>query len=275
MSEEMESEVIDAVETEEIESEEVEQEDQEEHEESHDDSDSEEHEEAPKKRKVVFDEEQQKVFNDRIAKKVAATKAAERRAQELEARLKEYEAKIPKPEAPKVPPMPDRYDEHYEQKLADRDRAIEQAAAYKYQQAVQAQLSQHQQQEQLKAKQRELQEANTAYVQRGEKMGYKPEKLAAVTGEIIESGLGNSAQIFIRDDKSGPDICMYLSKNPDVLEEVLGMSEAMAIAHLATVVKEQAVSSARKGKTPPPPTDHLRGKGAPEGGRGPKGAIYE
>ena len=96
---------------------------------------------AAPEEKVTFDERQQEVFNSEIAKKVRATKEAQREAADLKYRLEQLEAKQTKQLAPEIPPIPDQYDQDYTSKVAARDLAISQKANYDYQQRVQSEAA--------------------------------------------------------------------------------------------------------------------------------------
>lgn len=232
--------------------------------------------EAPK---VEFTPEQQEVFNREISKKVAAKAEETRRADELQAKLKEAEAKLnPEPQRPTVPPLPDPYAADYEQQMADRDKALNEAAAYDAKQAVISEISLVQQQNAQREQQKASEAAITTYVERGENLGHKKEDVVSATEYLMNVGLSVDAQQLIRDDDSGPDMAMYLAKNPEALTELLEKQQAspvFAIAHLASVVKGAASGSFRQEKQPPEPVEHLKGRGAAEGGEGPPGATYE
>lgn len=224
--------------------------------------------------KVTFDERQQEVFNSEIAKKVRATKEAQRETADLKYRLEQLEAKQPKQLAPEIPAIPDQYDEDYTSKVAARDLAISQKANYDYQQRVQSEASlKSQQDSRTEATQRST-DAINSYVDRAEKLGHKREDVIESTQYIMDVGLGRSAQAYIRDDTNGPDVARYLAKNPSSLDEVMDMPDYMAVAHIASIVKPKAMSSFRKQTKIPEPTDHLRGKGAAEGNDGPPGATF-
>lgn len=234
---------------------------------------------APEPPKVEFSPEQQEVFNREISKKVASRAEEKRRADDLQRQLEEAQKQLnPAPQRPVVPPMPDPYAHNYEQQMQARDKAINEAAAYDSRQAVISEISLVHQQNAQREQQRAAEEAITSYVDRGVNLGHKKEEVVAATEYLMNVGLSVDAQQLIRDDKDGPDMAMFLAKNPDALNEMLekqAASPVFAIAHLASSVKQQASGSFRQGKLPPDPVDHLKGRGAAEGGGGPKGATYE
>lgn len=229
---------------------------------------------AAPEEKVTFDERQQEVFNSEISKKVGQTKKAERENAELRARIQEFESRQPKQEAPTIPPMPDAYDEDFASKVAARDTALRESASYDLQQRIRSEHSLQQQNAAKNDAAQKSHEAITSYVDRGEKLGHKREDVIESTQYLMDVGLGQSAQAFIRDDTNGPDVARYLARNPQALAEVAGMNDHMAIAHIASIIKPKAMSSFRKQNKIPEPTDHLRGRGAAEGNDGPPGATF-
>jgi len=58
-------------------------------------------------KQVEFTEEQQKVFNDAVGKKVFKLREKERESEALRRRLEELEARIPQQGRPQVPESPD------------------------------------------------------------------------------------------------------------------------------------------------------------------------
>ena len=84
-------------------------------------------------KQVEFTEEQQRIFNEAVGKKVFKLREKEREAEELRRRLEELEARIPQQGRPVVPEAPDPFalsDLEYKQKLVQRDQAIREAAAW-------------------------------------------------------------------------------------------------------------------------------------------------
>lgn len=228
--------------------------------------------------KVEFTDEQQEIFNREIGKKIAKAKQAEREAEELRQKLAEAELKLnPEPEAPQVPPMPDPYDPDYQAKMAERDAQLAAKAEYDAQQRIKQELEQARQQEAFQKQAREAQEKVQSYVERGEKLGHSQEDLVQATKYLMDVGIDAQAQSFMRDDDNGPDMAIYLAKNPQQLSELLDMQKVsphMAFAKLVTEVKT-AASVRTPPKLPPDPPTHLKGKGAPEKREGPPGATFE
>lgn len=239
-----------------------------------------EEEQPTEAEKVVFTEEQQRVFNEQISRKVKKQREAEREAEQLRQQLAEAQQKLnPEPVRPDVPPLPDPYDPDYTAKIQERDRKIQERAEFdaiaherqRYAEAIELQKQ--------KQAQEEHQKKLESYAERATNLGHELDAVVESTKYLIDSGLNQEAQAYIRDDKNGPDIAMYLAKNPTALSDLLDMQQVqphMSFAKLVTEVREKATSTARpKPKLPPDPPTHLSGKGAPEGNENPHGARFE
>ena len=238
-------------------------------------------EETPtEEKKVTFTPEQQEVFNREISKKVAAQKEVERRADEYKAQLEEANKKLnPEPVRPDIPAAPDPYASDFQQQLEARDKAIQDAAAFDAQARWQSEQALATQQQQQAEQQKAQEAAFTSYVERGDNLGHDKAELNNATEYLMNVGLAPEAQVLIRDDAAGPDMAMYLAKNPEAMNQVLELQEkgnsVMVVAHLAAEIRAKASSSFRNDQLPPDPPDHLSGGGAKEGDIGPAGATYE
>ena len=92
--------------------------------------------EGQHKQKVKLTPEQQALFEQKTAKRVWAQKDAERKAKALEQELNALRAERVRTAAPVVPPMPDQFEDGYEQKVAARDQAIADYSQWRTEQAV-------------------------------------------------------------------------------------------------------------------------------------------
>lgn len=222
--------------------------------------------------KVKFTTEQQEIFNQEIAKKVAKTKQAEQRAQELERRLREIEAKVPQDTRPEIPPMPNIYDPEYEGKVRQRDELIRRQIAWDERERQVTEQLVYQQQQLERQQVAAIQQKVETYSQRAATSGIKQETLqqaGAFVGTIIQHP---EIVNHILEDDAGPNITMYLGKNPLEAEKIAQMNPTRAAIYIETQIKPRAAT--RKTSAPPPPT-HLRGRGAAEEQDGPPGARYE
>lgn len=228
--------------------------------------------------RVEFTPEQQAKV-DEIARKAAARNleklqeavAARQAAEEQLAKLQPKPAEVPG--RPPVPPVPDPFEEGYEQKLVARDEALAKAAQWDTVQAI----SKYHQAEQQKIEQQQAQEEITktvaTYTSRAHKMGIKDAELAFAGSQIQAVGMSGELVEHILHDAQGPALAVYLGNNPEELEKIRAMPAISAAIYLETQIKPKA---ARTPKKPPPATlDPIRGSGYKEGQLGGKGLVIE
>jgi hypothetical protein len=233
-----------------------------------------------KERAVEFSEEQQKVLNEAIGKKVFKQREAERERDKLAKELEEIRKQIPKERRPEVPELPDPYaltDDQYRQQQAKRDEALRSAAAYDARQLQLQEQEQRVRAQQEQARQDALMEVVGSYTQRAKKLGVKPEELQEAAQTCGAFGLGGNDPLtqFILSDEHGPLITRYLAKNPLELEQLVAMPATQAAVRIATAIKQKAVALKPKVNTAPDPVDSPRSSGTSQKSRGPVGAIYE
>lgn len=225
-----------------------------------------------------FNEEQQRIFNDAIGKKVAklraaeeARRAAEQEAEELRKRLTEIEA----PQRPVVPDLPDPFDDAYETKMADREKAIQEAAqfdAIAHQNALRAQQEVERQQRKAMEQQ---QKAVVAYAERANKLGIKPDELQQAANVVGQYNVPIDVVNHILQDDRGAAITMYLGNNPLEIDALCQMTPAQAGAYIETKIKPSAMSARPTPNPPPSPIETPTGAGMPESGGGVAGVTYE
>ena len=213
--------------------------------------------------KVEFNEQQQQVLNDLAAKKTHKIREAERKAEDLQRQLEETRAKLPQEERPTIPDYPDSFDDAFEDKLAERDEALRNAAAFDArQEALKQQQELKQQQAQLE-QQQTLQQTVQGYSERAVKLGVSESELQMAGQAVANFGISDDVTHFILGDEQGPLITTYLAKNPNELDSLRGMNPMQAAVHIATNVKTKATAAKGTSKAPPP-ADTLGNGGAPQ-----------
>lgn len=227
---------------------------------------------------ITFSEEQQRILDEAVGKKVFKLREKEREAEALKKRLEELEAKIPEQRRPNVPDIPDPFalsDEEYKRQLYQRDEALKQAIAYDQQQQMLKQQQQQLEQQRLQKQQEVLTEKVQSYSQRAVKLGIKAEELQAAGNTIAQFGIHDDVASYILEEDSGPLITTYLSKNLLELEKVREMSPAAAAVYIATTVKQKAAALKPKVNSAPDPLEQPHGAGTAPKPRGPSGATFE
>jgi hypothetical protein len=224
---------------------------------------------------VKFTPEQQAVFNDAMNKKTAKLREIERKAEQAQQELEEARSQIPKAQRPNVPDYPDTWDDDYEGKMAARDRAVIDASAYDARDQYQQQQEQQEAYDAQVKVDESLYKASTDYGERAKKLGIPGDELQRAAQTVADYQLPIDVVRFILNEDQGPNITMYLSKNPAITQELRGMSSLEAAVKISTEIKVAAQLANKRSPPPPAPTDSVRGTGLPEGKRGPKGATFE
>ena len=220
------------------------------------------------------DEHEEPDYQKIIAEKAFEARQAKREKEELARRLAEIEAQKPKETRPNVPPIPDPWDDNFEEKLRQRDEALTRAAAYDAQQRLIQEQEQAKEQQRLQRQQQELTTRVTTYSERAKQLGIDAQELAQA-GQRLAGQVSDDVASYILDNDQGPLMTKYLSANPLELDRLQSMSPMQAAVYLETQVKPKAAQLGQKKITQAPdPVETLNGGGAaPE--RGPKGAKFE
>lgn len=228
---------------------------------------------APAAHKVEFTPEQQAVFDKAIAEKTFKRREAEREAERLKAELDQVRAQLPKEQRPTIPPMPDPYDEDFNQRVFARDEALRKAAEWDARERfMQEQKAQHEHRQQLDRMQ-SLQKTVESYSKRAASLNIDANELALAGQTVGVYGIDESLASHILEHDKGPAITVYLAANPHELETMRAMNPIRAGVYLETVIAQKAATRTKTGAPPPP--DTLGNGGAPKAERGPKGARYE
>ena len=214
---------------------------------------------------ITFSEEQQRILDEAVGKKVFKLREKEREAEALKKRLEELEAKVPEQRRPQVPAIPDPFavsDEEYRRQLYLRDEALKQAIAFDQQQQEQKQ-------------QEVMTEKVQSYSQKATKLGINSEDLQVAGNTVAQFGIHDDLVQFILEEDQGPLITTYLSKNLLELEKIQGMSPTQAAVYVATTVKQKAAALKPKVNSAPDPLEQPHGAGKAPKPRGPQGATFE
>lgn len=198
---------------------------------------------------------------------------AEREAQEAKEeaqrlRMELEKAKLPK--EPEIPPVPDQFDDDFDQKLAARERAL--AAKAEYDRQVQAyeaetqRLQQEQQYREYQEQQRIKAEREQEYVQRIQASGLSAGEVENHLAKIVQEHpqMPEPMRLALVDDPQSPLIAKYLSENPDEAYALYGMTPYQGTVHIATEIKKKALALKPKPTSTPPPADTLDGGGKTE-----------
>lgn len=203
----------------------------------------------------------QKRINELTAKRYEA----ERKAEDLQAKLSEMEASKPAAtmqNAPEAPVMPsDIYDEEamkayhagmvqYSQDVAT---AVNKNSFQEYQNTIAEQ-----------AKQAESQKLVSSYANNAVRDGVDIEKLRLAENTLNQAGISHELGGYIMRDANGGKITEYLYDNPAIMHEILSMDPVSAGIKIATEVKTAALSTTPKVSGAPEPLPEITGGGMVE-----------
>lgn len=213
-------------------------------------------------------------FQKAIDRQTYKYREEERRANKLAEELERIKAQSPQQDGPPdIPPPPDPFDDNYEEKIKERDKAVRARIEYDTRQALIEESNRRKAQQEAESQQKALMDRGTAYKQRAEKLGVEPNELATA-GPFVASYIAPELGDYLLDSEQGPAITVHLAKNPQVLEQVAQMPPMMAAAHIATSIVPNLSAKPKQTKAPKPP-ETLGGGGAPPDDGGPAGATYE
>ena len=185
----------------------------------------------------------------------------EKRAKELEDKLKELESKSADVV---VPPLPDPWDEDYNQKIAARDEALRKQAIIDAQKQYQDSQAKTSQEAAAKAEQERLQGLVKDYDKNTIKLGLDSAEVRKAGEVVVSYGISDDLIGFILQDSEGPLITKYLAANPLVLDELRNLSPIQAALQINSDIRAAASKLKPQATAAPDPADILGGRGAGE-----------
>jgi two-component sensor histidine kinase len=215
--------------------------------------------------KPEVDEEaaKQAAIQKTINKKHFETQQAKRDLEAANSRIAEFESKQREEMAAKVgtiPPMPDSFDDDFDEKVKERDEALIAQANFNSQnQSFQAQ-QQLQQQQAAQAKNAQVQESMASYSQKATELGIAQEELQAAGNTVAQYGLSDDLVMHILADSDGPLITKHLAANPQEGFQLAQMSPFM-VGSFLDGIRQKASALKPKTSNTPKPGDNLQGAG--------------
>ncbi len=197
----------------------------------------------------------------RINKYAAKAYAAERRAEEAEAKLQSQAAEKPQQiaDAPKAPSYPtNAYDEDAMKQYHNDMLAYSQSMATA---ASKATFQEYQQSTANTAKQTAQQQVVSDYAKNAIADGVDMEKLRIAESALNQAGVSNELGSYLMKDRNGGKIAEYLYDNPDEMHAILAMDPVSAGIKIATEIKAKALSKTPKVSGAPDPTPEITGGG--------------
>ena len=208
----------------------------------------------------------QDAINAAINKKHREKMEAERKAAEYKAQVEEFQRKEQEQLAKSfesIPPIPDAFDDDYEQKLAERDKALAAKAQYDAQQNIMQQQQQQQQYQQQIEQQRLMQESINKYEERAVKdFGISKESLNADVQTVNQLGISPELGLHVMNDDQGALITQYLAKNIDESANLFAQNPFQQAQYIENVIKPKLEALKPKQTAAPTPPTNLTGNGA-------------
>lgn len=209
--------------------------------------------------KVVFSDDQQKLLDDIIERRLARERKqhqAQLEAERLE-REKLQKQLNPGDEDIQLPEEPDVLDPDYDQKKAEFDSLrIKKETAIARQQAVKdfkAEQAQNQAQAEAESRVQNLKK-------NAEICGIKDSDLDSYSGNLIQAGAQPDVCGFVLDEKKGPLVAKHLSENPSELDKLVEM-KTISERQRFLITLESKLEPVQKG-VPPDETKPPAGSGS-------------
>jgi len=159
-----------------------------------------------------------------------------------------------------IPPMPDPFDDDFDDKVKARDQAIIANANYNAQNQAYLQQQQDSQQQAAQAKQEQIGKSVQDYTSKAVGLGIKQEELKAAGNTVAGYGLSDDLVMYILADSDGPLITKYLAANPRDGYQLASMSPYQAGSFLDGVKAKAGALKPKKTNVPNPATN-LQGNG--------------
>jgi hypothetical protein len=201
----------------------------------------------------------QKRINELTAKRYEE----QRRADALEAKLKEIEAsKAQAPTAPttiEAPVMPD--DVYDTEAMAKYHKDMIAYSTQVAQQAASSTFEQQQQAQQKQAQEAAVQQAVSNYAANAVKDGVDLEKARAAENFLAQAGMKQELGNYLLNDPNGAKVVEYLGDNPSEAYELLALDPVTAGIKIATEIKPKALSTTPRVSRAPEPVPEIKGGG--------------
>lgn len=194
-----------------------------------------------------------------INKKHWEAKENERKYLAVQKELEQYKAQQQQA-APEIPPIPDPFEDDYEQKLRQRDEAMRTRISWETEQNYITQQQQRMQEQEQQTKAKDLYEKQMTYTKRAKDLGISGEDLQKAGETIAHYGLNDGLVMEILSDNDGALITKHLAANPMEIEALNGMSPYAAARYIETMRPKLAALKPKKTNANTPAT-RLDGKG--------------
>jgi multidrug efflux pump subunit AcrB len=219
---------------------------------------------------TATEEKQEKIDGAQkaINKQHAKYREEERKRIETEKKLEDANKKLEAIEAEKgevvIPPIPDPYEDDFEEKLKAREDAITRNAQKDAQQQSALDKQNAQREAVEKANQERVQVLIDDYDKRIGTLGLDANDIARAGKTVVDYGISGEVAEFILQQEDGPLITKYLADNPLELDDLRNMQPIDAALRINSTIKEAASALKPQASNAPDPVETLNGRGASE-----------
>lgn len=213
-------------------------------------------------------------FKKAIDKQHKKFREQERRAIAAEERLKTLEANAPAQLDVVVPPVPDSWDNDYEQQMRQRDLAIAQKAQNDAQVSANQEARAIEQQRAQRAEYDQAKSLQDNFAENSKKLGVTEDQSLKAQNALIDYGVSPDLANALLKDSDGPLMVQHLAANPLELYDITQASPLEAGLMLGQV-KAKAAGLRKKTSQAPDPAEALSGRSVQTKERGPAGARFE
>ena len=209
----------------------------------------------------------QEAANKAINKKHFQFKEAERQQKAAEDRANELEAKLQTMEQgsePVVPAIPDPYSENYEAEVKAYGEAIQRKTQFDQRAQFAQEQQSRTQQEAQQAEDKRFDILLSEFTDRSTKLGLDKKDVDQASITVAQYGINPDLALFLLEDSEGPLITKYLAANTFELESLANMNPMQAAIQVNSAIRQRASSMKPQVSGAPDPADVLQGNGAPE-----------
>ncbi len=204
-----------------------------------------------------------KKANEAFNKQYGEKKQLERNLEAEKAKVAEFEQKYRDQLAAQVgeiPPMPDAFEDDYDEKVKQRDQALIAQANFNTQNQLFQKQQQFNQQQAAIAQQQEQEKLGQSFLSNAKKAGATDEEFNSIVNTLNTGGMTADLGVAIMSDPDGFFIAKHLAANPMEAHEINTMNPILAGAKFAEI-KAKAIALKPKTSNTPKPGDNLQGKG--------------
>lgn len=209
-------------------------------------------------------EDAQKDINKQHRKYRDEERARKKVEAEAERYRKELEELRAKSVDVTVPPIPDRYDDDYEQKIKERDEALLRKAQHDSQLANKEAESERVAQERRSQEEQALQQKIASFDSNMVSLGLNPLEVKQAADTLVDYEISDTLQDILLEDAEGPLLVKYLADNPVELDTLSGLSTLQLVEHLRGDIRQRANLLRPKTSAAPDPPVTLSGGGVRE-----------